>query len=146
MLFCSYTASYSSGPCDDVSYPCDLWNWAQEKYSGNMCLHMEINCGHLLKNVQKTVVFRVFNVFSAGKSYILYWNIDYHYISNYSEIMGPSLIFSGKRAMICEFFVANLSKSCVVVYWWSTFKVFDNFWSFGNCGISHNCGLWNRVP
>ena len=34
----------------------------------------------------------------------------------YVEIIGFSLTFSRKRAMICEVFVADLLYSCVIVY------------------------------
>ena len=50
------------------------------------------------------------------KNYILGTETDYHCMNNYGEIIGPLLTFSIKRAIICEFFVANPLDSRVVLY------------------------------
>ena len=63
------------------------------------------------KMFKKNEVFRVFTVFSAEKPHVLYYNIDYHCMQNYGEIIGPSLTFSRERAMIFDFLVTNIPNS-----------------------------------
>ena len=63
---------------------------------------------------------------------------------NYGETIGTSLTFSIKRAMICEFFLANTPNSCSMLDWPVSIAP-DNFWSTGPCGVSHNYGMWNWV-
>ena len=63
-------------------------------------------------------------------------------MNNYRVIVGPSLSYNIKRAMICELFVANPPDSQVVLYW-SVSLVLDGFWSSGHYCVYHKCSLWN---
>ena len=73
------------------------------------------------------MVVGVFLVFLA-KPTCLYINLDSHQINNYGETNVPSLTFSMKRAMICEFFEPNSQNSCVMLDC-SVSLVSRNFWS-----------------
>ena len=53
---------------------------------------------------------------------------------NYGETIGTSLTFSTKRAMICEFLMANIPNSCPMLDWPVSIEL-NNFWSTGHCGV-----------
>ena len=64
------------------------------------------------------MVLGVLRVFSTEKTHFLLKYLNYYRcMSNYGEIIGPSLNYGIKPALIYEFFVVNLPNSCVVLYW-----------------------------
>ena len=56
-----------------------------------------------LKRRSKNVVFRIFRVFSAENLHLLHKNINYNFMNNYGKQLGPSLTFSIKKVMVCNF-------------------------------------------
>ena len=65
-------------------------------------------------------------------------------MNNYGKQLGPSLTFSIKKVMVCNFFVAKNQNSCVIQCW-PVSKVWDNFWSFRFREIYLIFALWNWI-
>ena len=99
----------TSGHPETVMLATDLWNWAQEKSSGEYM--------HYLKQLTMSQKIRKkcgFQIILGGfqlKNHIFLTKPVYHCMSNYGEFLGPKLTFDVKRVLICKFFVKNLPDS-----------------------------------
>lgn len=128
----------------DGSHNCGVWQWAQGKSPGKYVywllqfLHKWEIMANSQNKEQKMRFLEYFRVFSAKKP-LFCKKTDHHCVNNYGEVIGSSLTCR-KRAMVCEFSVANPENSFMVLYCSAT--VLDNFCSFGQCSVATViCGI-----